>query len=171
VCGEPALPYDRVNLGKLLSGGADDVAGLVLRLETWYSDHGIDVRLETWITNIDPDTGVATTQTGGRLTFDRVVLCTGSTALVPPLAGADADGVYVFRGPEDCAAILADTGGCSHAAVIGGGLVGLEAAYALARLGVSTTVVHLMERQLDIDAASGIPRDDPRSPFHRLGLA
>ena len=86
------------------------------------------------------------------------MLCTGSTALVPPLAGTDAGGVHVFRGPEDCDRILAHAGSARRAAVIGGGLLGLEAAYALARLGVSTTVVHLMdrlmERQLDADAAA-----------------
>jgi nitrite reductase (NADH) large subunit len=158
VCGEPHLPYDRVNLGKLLSGDAEDVAGLSLRPETWYSDHGIEVRLATWITNIDLDSGTAETDTGEQLAFDRVALCTGSTTLTPPLSGKYAAGVHVFRGPEDCAAILEEAGRCSHAAVIGGGLLGLEAAYALARLGVSTTVVHLqdrlMERQLDEAAAA-----------------
>jgi nitrite reductase (NADH) large subunit len=158
VCGEPHLPYDRVNLGKLLTGAAEAVAGLRLRPETWYADHGINVRLGAWITDLDPDAGIATTGQGETIGFDRAVLCTGSTALVPPLAGTGAAGVHVFRGPEDCERILGDAAGAARAAVIGGGLLGLEAAYALARLDIATTVVHLMgrlmERQLDAEAAA-----------------
>lgn len=158
VCGEPHLPYDRVNLGKLLSGAERTVTGLQFRPETWYADHGIDVRLGTWITDLDPVAGLASTDRDETIGFDRAVLCTGSTALVPPMANASARGVRVFRAPEDCERILEDAAGARRAAVIGGGLLGLEAAYALARLGVATTVVHLMdrlmERQLDTDAAA-----------------
>lgn len=157
-CGECHLPYDRVNLGKLLSGAEQEVTGLQLRPQTWYADQGIDVRLGTWITELDADAGVAVTDGEETLGFDRAVLCTGSVALVPPLAGANADGVRVFRSPEDCDRILADAAGARRAAVVGGGLLGLEAAYALARLDVATTVVHLMdrlmERQLDSEAAA-----------------
>ena len=158
VCGEPHLPYDRVNIGKLLSGETGSIEGLHLRPESWYADQAIDLRLGTWIETLDPDAGLATTDGGETIRFDRAVLCTGSVALVPPLRGVDATGVHVFRGPEDCAAILADARRAERAAVIGGGLLGLEAAYALARLGVATTVVHLMdrlmERQLDGEAAA-----------------
>jgi nitrite reductase (NADH) large subunit len=158
VCGEPVLPYDRVNLGKLLSGDAESVTDLLLRPESWYADHGIDVRLSTWIASLDPDVGGATTSEGETIEFDSAVLCTGSIALLPPLPGADAPGVHVFRGPEDCARILKGAAAARNAAVIGGGLLGLEAAYALAQLGMPTTVVHLpdrlMERQLDGEAAA-----------------
>ena len=86
--------------------------------------------------------------------YDRYVLCTGSDALVPPIPGAHH--AHVFRGPEDCAAITAAAHG--RAVVIGGGLLGLEAARGLAALGCATTVVHLMdrlmERQLDAGAAA-----------------
>jgi nitrite reductase (NADH) large subunit len=157
-CGEPHLPYDRVNLGKLLSETGTEVADLQLRPETWYADHGIDIRLGTEITDLDPRSGTATTRRGDTIGFDDAVLCTGSTALVPPLANSTADGVHVFRDPADCVAIAAGAQRARRAAVIGGGLLGLEAAYALARLGVATTVVHLverlMERQLDAEAAA-----------------
>jgi nitrite reductase (NADH) large subunit len=157
-CGEPHLPYDRVNIGKLLSGEVDDVAALQLRPESWYADNGIDLRLETWIDRLDPDAGTATTSGGETITFDRAVLCTGSQALVPLLRGVEAAGVHVFRGPEDCAAISAAAASARRAAVIGGGLLGLEAAFALAQQNVPTTVVHLMdrlmERQLDAEAAA-----------------
>jgi nitrite reductase (NADH) large subunit len=156
-CGEPHLPYDRVNLGRLLAEPDGGPARLRLRPDSWYDDHEIRVRRSTWIAELDPDAGVARTAAGEEIAFARAVLCTGSTALVPPLPGVDAPGVHVFRAPEDCEAILAGAAGARRAAVIGGGLLGLEAAYALARLGVATTVVHLMdrlmERQLDGDAA------------------
>ncbi len=158
VCGERHLPYDRVNLGQLLSGEVDEIAALQLRPAGWYPDHDVEVRLETWITALDSDAGIAATSAGEQIEFDRAVLCTGSAALVPPLPGTGLDGVHVFRGPEDCEQILEGARRARHAAVIGGGLLGLEAAYALARLGVRTTVVHLMdrlmERQLDGPAAA-----------------
>ncbi len=89
--------------------------------------------------------------------FDRAVVCTGSGALVPPIPGIHCDGVHVFRGPEDCAALLDEAPRARRVAVIGGGLLGLEAAYGMAGLGCDVTVVHLMdrlmERQLDGPAA------------------
>ena len=158
VCGETHLPYDRVNLGKLLSGEAVDAAALALRPPSWYADHGIDVRLGTHIAALDPERRVARTSGGEEIGFDQAVLCTGSTAFVPPIPGTDAPGVHVFRDPEDCVKILEQAADAQRAVVVGGGLLGLEAAYALARLDVRTTVVHLvdrlMERQLDADAAA-----------------
>jgi nitrite reductase (NADH) large subunit len=157
VCGEPHLPYDRVNLGRLLTADGGDAAELWLRPPDWFEDRGIDVQLGTWITALDPDAGTATTSTGETIEFGRAVLCTGSVALVPPLPGSSLDGVHVFRSPEDCEEIVRATERAHHAAVIGGGLLGLEAAYALGSLGLPTTVVHLMdrlmERQLDATAA------------------
>ena len=158
VCAEPHLPYDRVNVGKLLSGEADDVAALQLRPESWYADNDVSVRLSTTIVAIDPIAHTATTADGEMLSFDRAVLCTGSTALVPLIPNTEAAGVHVFRDPEDCERIAAQARRVRRAAVLGGGLLGLEAAYALAQLNVETTVVHLvdrlMERQLDADAAA-----------------
>ena len=154
-CAEPHLPYDRVNLGKLLTGGT--LGELQLRPDSWYADHDIDVRVDTPIAGLDPAAGIATTAPGLELSFDRAVLCTGSDPLFPPIAGIDAPGVEVFRGPADCERIVSAATDCTRAAVIGGGLLGLEAAYALATFGVPVSVVHLMdrlmERQLDGPAA------------------
>jgi nitrite reductase (NADH) large subunit len=155
-CAEPHLPYDRVNLGKLLTGAA--ISELQLRPASWYADHDVDVRVGTRIAALDPDAGAAITATGERLAFDRAVLCTGSDALVPPIDGVQSPGVEVFRGPGDCERIVAAAAASTRAAVIGGGLLGLEAAHALATLGVPVSVVHLMdrlmERQLDGPAAA-----------------
>lgn len=137
-CAEPRLPYDRVALSTLLANGADPDT-LTLRPASWFEDHDVEVLLDTRIEEL----------TG----YDRYVVCTGSDALVPPIPGAQH--AHVFRGPEDCAAITAAAQG--RAVVIGGGLLGLEAARGLAELGCETTVVHLvdrlMERQLDEGAA------------------
>jgi nitrite reductase (NADH) large subunit len=157
VCGEPHLPYDRVQLSTLLVDGGD-AASLQLRPPDWYRDHDVKVELGTRVTALDLDAGAATLDSGAALTFDRVVLCTGSDALVPPIAGADRRSVHVFRGPEDCAAIAQTAARAERAAVIGGGLLGLEAAYGVAAQGCPVTVVHLvdrlMERQLDAGAAA-----------------
>jgi nitrite reductase (NADH) large subunit len=152
-CAEPHLPYDRVNIGKLLTGGA--LEELQLRPQAWYRDRGVDLRLDTRVAMLDADAGIAVTRAGETLRFDRAVLCTGSDALVPPIAAIDAPGVHVFRGPEDCADILDAAAGATRAAVIGGGLLGLEAAHALATLGLPVSVVHLMDRLMErqLDAA------------------
>ena len=156
VCGEPHRPYDRVRLGDLLAP-EPDVGALRLRPDSWYEDAGVRVLCGERVAALDPN-GVATLEGGAELHFERAVLCTGSDALVPPFEGKDLPGVEVFRDPADCQAIVSGAQVASHAAVIGGGLLGLEAAYALARLGCPTTVVHLvdrlMERQLDAAAAA-----------------
>ncbi|HZO36947.1 MAG TPA: nitrite reductase large subunit NirB [Solirubrobacteraceae bacterium] len=156
VCAEPWHPYDRVSLGNLLGDG--DLEGLRLRPDDWYADRGVEVVTGVAVAGLDPDAGAATLDDGRVLHFDRAVLCTGSDALVPPIAGIDATGVHVFRDPVDCAAIVAGASPGRRAAVIGGGLLGLEAAYGLAGLGCDVSVVHLMERlmerQLDEEAAS-----------------
>jgi nitrite reductase [NAD(P)H] large subunit len=156
VCGEDHLPYDRVRLGALL--GADgSVEQLQLRPGAWYDDHRIAVRRGVRVAQLDPGRGTARLEDGGTLSADRIVLCTGSDPLVPPLRNVDAAGVHVFRAPADCAAIRSEAARARRAVVIGGGLLGLEAAHALVRLGCETTVVHLvdrlMERQLDAAAA------------------
>ena len=155
LCGEPRLPYDRVNLGKLLDGA--DPESLQLRPAEWYADRDVDVRVGARAVHLDPDRGVCELDDGSMIAFDRAVLATGSDPLVPPFPGADLEGVHVFRGPEDCAAIATAAATCRRAAVIGGGLLGLEAARGLAGLGCDVVVVHLMdrlmERQLDAGAA------------------
>jgi len=157
VCAEDHRPYDRVRLGTLLADGTT-VDDLRLRPDSWYEDAGIGVVTGRRVVALDPEGGMATLDDGAVRHFDRAVLCTGSDAWVPPLPGADTEGVHVFRDPADCAAIVAAAEGVSRAAVVGGGLLGLEAAYALAQRGCATSVVHLvdrlMERQLDAPAAA-----------------
>src|SRR4051812_33682265 len=157
LCGEPRLPYDRVVLSHLLSGEATEDE-LQLRPADWYRDRGVEVRLGAPVAQLDPVGGACELRDGTRLAFGRAVLCTGSEALVPPIPGTGLRRVHVFRGPEDCAAIALAARRARRAVVIGGGLLGLEAARGIAEHGCHTTVVHLMdrlmERQLDGGAAA-----------------
>jgi nitrite reductase (NADH) large subunit len=152
VCGERRLPYDRVSLSSLLAADADPDS-LRLRPDEWYEDRAVALRVGRRAVALDPDGGACRLDDGELLRFDRCVLATGSDPLMPPLPGIERKGVHPFRGPEDCAAILEAAARASRAAVIGGGLLGLEAAYGLSARGCRVTVVHmmewLMERQLD----------------------
>lgn len=157
VCGEDALPYDRIRLSEILVDGSD-AATLALRPEEWFADHDVDVLLGRWVEGGDLDAGVLTLDGAEELRFDKLVLATGSQPLLPPIPGIGLPGVHPFRDPADCDAIRASAASATHAAVIGGGLLGLEAARGIAAQGCDVTVVHLvdrlMERQLDPVAAA-----------------
>ena len=155
-CGEPQLPYDRVALSHLLAGETTS-AELQLRPDEWYADAAVDVRFAR-VESLRPDAGEAALSDGSVVEFDHAVVCTGSDPLLPPLPGIELPGVVAFRDPADCSEISRLAGDARHAVVIGGGLLGLEAARGIAALGCRVTVVHLvdrlMERQLDAPAAA-----------------
>jgi nitrite reductase (NADH) large subunit len=161
VCGEPRLPYDRVRLSEILVSGASPET-LQLRPVEWYEDHRVGLLLGRRVAAVRPDERVVELEDGAVLPYAALVLATGSNALLPPIPGIEHDHVHPFRGPEDCEAIRAAAAGARRAAVIGGGLLGLEAARGIAAQGCPVTVVHLMdrlmERQLDHGAA-GLLRD------------
>jgi nitrite reductase (NADH) large subunit len=156
VCAEPELPYDRVRLSEILVSGAS-VETLRLRPEEWFEDQHVDVRLGAWAEHVDVGRRVVALAGGEEIPYTSLVLATGSNALLPPIPGIDQDHVHAFRGPEDCEAIRAAAATAKRAAVIGGGLLGLEAARGIAAQGCDVTVVHLMdrlmERQLDAGSA------------------
>jgi nitrite reductase (NADH) large subunit len=153
---EPSPAYNRVLLSSLLAQEVDEDA-CRFRDRRWYLQAG--VRLITG----EPATGIdleeREVRVGGLtlLPFDRLVLATGSVPIRLPKPGMDLPGVITFRDLKDVAAIRAAAREGARAVVIGGGLLGLEAAYGLARFGVDTTLLHvmdrLMERQLDARAA------------------
>lgn len=155
---EATLPYDRVALSKLLAGDAT-VAGLITHPLAVLRGLGIAYRPATPIAAIDRAAGVAVTTRGERLGYDRLVLATGSAAIRLPLPGAGLPGVVLYRDMEDVRAMLRAAAAGGRAVVIGGGLLGLEAAVGLAARGMKVTVVHPvgwpMERQLD-PAAGGL---------------
>ncbi len=158
VCAEPSAPYDRVRLSEILVSG-EDPQTLELRPAEWFADHDVALLVGRTVTWVDTDRGVLGLDDLDELPYDQLVLATGSQPLMPPIPGIELEGVHPFRGPEDCEAIrAAAVGGAQRAAVIGGGLLGLEAARGIAAQGCAVTVVHLvdrlMERQLDAGASA-----------------
>ncbi len=159
VCGESSAPYDRVRLSEILVSG-EDPQTLQLRPAEWYADNDVELLVGRIVTWVDAERGVLGLDDVDELAFDRLVLATGSRPLMPPIPGIGLDGVHPFRDPADCDAIrlAAAQGGVARAAVIGGGLLGLEAARGIAAQGCAVTVVHLldrlMERQLDAGASA-----------------
>ena len=152
---EDRAPYDRVRLSALLEGA--DPEDLRLRPESWYEDHDVTLRLGVAVDSIDRASASVMSRGGERIPYGRLVLATGSEALVPQIAGSDKGNVFVFRTPEDCEGILEAARGARRVCVLGGGLLGLEAARGIVAHGIPTTVVHLMdrlmERQLDAPSA------------------
>lgn len=152
---EPSPAYNRVLLSALLAGDVDE-EGCRLREALWYD--GQRIRLRTGQPASAIDTGSRTVTVGDeRIGYDRLVLATGSVPIMLPKPGMDLPGVMAFRDLAHVDTMRALKGSGAKAVVIGGGLLGLEAAYGLARLGVETTLLHvmdrLMERQLDARAA------------------
>lgn len=154
---EPRPAYDRVHLTDLLSGKtADD---LTLAPAGWYADHGIALYLGDPVVEISTDDCLVRSASGLVVPYDRLVFATGSRPLVPPIPGVNLPGVFVYRTVEHLHAIMDHGYGVERAAVIGGGLLGLEAAKAIYDLGLEVHVVEsgagLMHRQLDA-AGSGL---------------
>jgi nitrite reductase (NADH) large subunit len=155
LCKEPDLPYDRVALSHLLAGETTREE-IQLRPAGWYADARIAVRFAR-ARELRLDPGECVIDGGEVLAFEQAVVCTGSEPLMPPVDGIGLPGVVTFRDPGDCDEIVRRAQSARKAVVIGGGLLGLEAARGIAALGCPVTVVHLvdrlMERQLDAGAA------------------
>jgi len=164
---EPRPAYDRIGLSQVLAGerAADE---LLLRGRDWYAANGFDLRTGCRVLALDP-AGRRLDTERGPVEYDACVVATGSLPFVPPIPGAELDGVLGFRTVEDVDAMLARSRPRGRAVVIGGGLLGLEAARGLLARGMEVTVVHLvdrlMERQLDHGAASVL-----RDELERMGL-
>ena len=154
-CEEPRPAYDRVRLTSYFDHR--DAAKLAVARLAWYRDHGIEIHVGDRARTIDRRRQVVVSEAGWEVPYDRVVLATGSSPFVPPIPGVDKRGVFVYRTIEDLDAIIAYARKARSCAVVGGGLLGLEAAKAAYDLGLETHVVEfaerLMPRQLD-DAGS-----------------
>ncbi|MGR5178341.1 nitrite reductase large subunit NirB [Vibrio parahaemolyticus] len=152
--------YDRVQLSSLFSGNSHD--SLMLGDEEWYKKYGVELVLGSRVTDIDKQAKRITLDGEDILGYDHLVLATGSYPFVPPIEGKDRDNVFVYRTLDDLSAIRKACEGAKTGAVIGGGLLGLEAANALKLLGLETHVIEfaprLMPVQLD-DGAGGLLKD------------
>lgn len=161
---EDRQPYNRVLLSNVLAGAAGpDQIGLVG--PAWYADHQVDARLGMEVVSVDRGAKVVHAGDGTVTPYDTLVLATGSTALVPPFPGTEHGlpyGALAFRTLDDCHQIIEVARSAGRAVVIGGGLLGIEAARGLAGRGLAVTVLHLaghlMERQLDQGAGKVLAR-------------
>jgi nitrite reductase (NADH) large subunit len=154
-CEEPRPAYDRVNLTKYFT--YRDAAKLRLADPDWYRERGITLHIGDRATAIDRERRVVVSAQGRTVPYDVVILATGSAPFVPPVPGIDRTGVFVYRTIDDLDRITEYSQKSRRSAVIGGGLLGLEAAKAAYDLGQETHVVEfaprLMPRQID-DAGS-----------------
>jgi len=148
---EPRPAYDRVHLSEFFAGrGAEELS---LTSRDWYQERGLDLQLGRCAIAIDRARREVVAQGGERFAYDALVLASGSTPFVPPIPGVALPGVFLYRTIDDLGAIRAWARDARRAAVIGGGLLGLEAAKAALDLGLEAHVIEfadrLMPRQLD----------------------
>ncbi|MBC7291529.1 MAG: NAD(P)/FAD-dependent oxidoreductase, partial [Actinotalea sp.] len=172
---EPRAPYDRVALTSYFSGR--DPEELTLGDPALWSDPHVSLVRGATVVAVDRDARVVTAADGRTWAYDELVLATGSSAFVPPIEGSDLPGVFVYRTLDDVAALrgwvqdqAARWDRPVRGAVIGGGLLGLEAAGALQALGAQATVIqfgsHLMSAQVDLGGGEAL-----RRLIQRLGVA
>jgi nitrite reductase (NADH) large subunit len=159
---EPHPNYNRIMLSSVLAGDKT-IGEIVINPLTWYAERDIRLIAGDPASAIDPAAKIVTLASGARVAYDRLLLATGSKPLAPPIPGLGLPGVRAFRDIADVAAMIAASETHRRAVVIGGGLLGLEAAWGLKRRGMSVAVVHLMaslmERQLDSAAGELLRRD------------
>lgn len=161
VYGEEQRPaYDRVHLSSYFSGKTEE--DLLMAPVSWYAENDITLHTGEMVTEIDRSARTVRTHTGKIDHYDYLILATGSSPFVPNVTGIERDGVFVYRTIDDLNQIIEYSKKVKRGAVLGGGLLGLEAAKALVDLGLETHVVEfaqrLMPRQLD-EAGSTVLRD------------
>jgi nitrite reductase (NADH) large subunit len=153
---EPYPFYSRIRLIDFLTGTLKPEA-LVIKKEAWYKDNRIGLLTNTKATNIDVAAKTVSTSAGTTLPYDRLLLATGGVSFIPPLVGADKNGVFALRTMSEAVTIVDYAKTHKRVLVIGGGLLGLEAGNSLLRGGNDVTVVEffprLLPRQMDKDGA------------------
>lgn len=158
---EPHPNYNRILLSPVLAG-EQTLDEIVLNPLSWYDEHHIRLHLGQAVTRIDRVRRQVVAADGSTADYDRLLIATGSTPFVPPVPGHDLPGVLTYRDIADTQAMIDAATRYRHAVVIGGGLLGLEAANGLMQRGMQVTVVHLsatlLERQLDRDAGELLRR-------------
>ncbi len=166
---EPHPNYDRIALSSVLAG-EKSLDEIVINSREWYAENGIRLIAGDPVVTIDRAARMVTSASGLTLPYDRLLIATGSKPLAPPIPGLGLPGTCAFRDIADVETMIAAARTGQRAVVIGGGLLGLEAAWGLKRQGMSVALVHLMptllERQLDATAGTLLQRD-----LDRRGIA
>ena len=158
---EPHANYNRILLSPVLAG-EQKLQDIILNDLAWYQSLGITLHLNKKVIQINRSSRTVTAEDGTQAHYDRLILATGSNSFILPVPGRELPGVLGYRDVADTNAMIAAAEQYRHAVVIGGGLLGLEAANGLKLRGMDVTVVHinewLMERQLDKPAAKMLQR-------------
>lgn len=166
---EPHVNYNRIMLSSVLAG-AKSLEDIVINSREWYDAHGIRLYGGDPVVGIDRGAKTVTAASGLTVRYDRLLIATGSRPLAPPIPGLGLPGVCAFRDIADVEKMLEAARTHKRAVVIGGGLLGLEAAWGLKQQGMSVALVHLMptlmERQLDAAAGQLLQRE-----LDRRGIA
>jgi len=153
---EPYPNYNRIKLSNILQGDTN-FEEIIINPLNWYKENNIQLYTGETITRIDVDRKRIFSDQGREVEYDELIIATGSNSFILPIPGADKKGVTGFRDIRDCEMMINSARQYKKAVVIGGGLLGLEAARGLLNLGMKVDVVHLMpdlmERQLDPTAA------------------
>ncbi len=165
---EPYHHYQRPRLPEIIAGEVE-LADIIAHPPEWYASSSIEVRLAAAVESVLTDERVVVLEDGTRISYDALLIASGSDPFVPPVRGADRDGVFVLRTADDALAIREWTSTTDRAVVVGGGLLGLEAARALRAVGLDVDVLEgadrLLPRQLD-----GAGADVLESQIERLGI-
>jgi nitrite reductase (NADH) large subunit len=166
---EPHVNYNRIMLSSVLAGDKS-IDDIVINPREWYDENDITLIAGDPVKGIDRAARAITSASGISVAYDRLLIATGSRPLAPPIPGLGLPGVCAFRDIADVDKMLAAARTHKRAVVIGGGLLGLEAAWGLKQRGMSVALVHLMptlmERQLDAAAGQLLQRD-----LDRRGIA
>ncbi|HOG46024.1 MAG TPA: FAD-dependent oxidoreductase [Anaerolineae bacterium] len=166
---EPHLYYARPKLPDFLAGEVTQDQ-LYFYPQAWYDERHIAVHTEARVARVDAAAHRIILSEGTAITYDRLLVAAGARSFLPLIPGADLPGVFTLRTIDDAERIRAYARGCTHAAVIGGGLLGLEAARGLRALGLGVTVLergpYLLQRQLDEQGGAILGRE-----VERLGIA
>lgn len=169
VCGENTLPYYRLNLTRYLAGEIDR-ATLPIHKKAWYEENRVELLSGERVDHITPREHFFTLANGRQIFYDKLILAMGSHPFIPPVEGTNLDGVFALRTVKDAEDIIARAAGKPRCAVIGGGILGLECAGALARRGLKVTVLEshewLMPRQLNRSAGEML-----ETHLNKLGIA
>jgi nitrite reductase (NADH) large subunit len=165
--------YWRLRLNEYLAGDLTEEA-LAAKKAQWYGDQRIDLKLKTLIAGADPNEKVVFTEDKQRLSYDSLLIATGSHSFIPPIKGSEKEGVFALRNIQDARGISVRAKDIEDVVLIGGGLLGLEAGNALLKLGKKVTVVEffprLLPRQLDVDGAQRLQKVMEKMGFSfRLG--
>ncbi len=149
---EPYLPYHRPRLSQVIID-PDSKKNITLRNEEWFGERNIDIKLGVSVKRVDSKTQTVELEDGSVFPYGKLILATGSRSFMPPMKGNDLKGVFTIWTLDDALAVSDWLENAKKGVVIGGGLLGLEAAYAMNKRGLETTVLErsdrLLKRQLD----------------------